>query len=60
MRGASVEHLPGLRITVSTLAEEETRTLADAIASAVRPAPGRSGVQAVPSHSRLPRDSDRA
>ncbi|MDT9700423.1 aminotransferase class I/II-fold pyridoxal phosphate-dependent enzyme [Streptomyces sp. P17] len=35
---------PGLRITVSTLAEEETRTLADAIASAVRPAPGRSGV----------------
>ncbi|MEU9735291.1 aminotransferase class I/II-fold pyridoxal phosphate-dependent enzyme [Streptomyces sp. NPDC048002] len=35
---------PGLRVTVSTLTERETHTLADAIASAARPAPGRGGV----------------
>ncbi|WP_328869895.1 aminotransferase class I/II-fold pyridoxal phosphate-dependent enzyme [Streptomyces sp. NBC_00287] len=35
---------PGMRITVSTLTETETLALADAIASAVRPSPGRSGV----------------
>ncbi|MFF6878698.1 aminotransferase class I/II-fold pyridoxal phosphate-dependent enzyme [Streptomyces sp. NPDC012474] len=33
---------PGIRITVSTLAGDETETLADAIASAVGPAPARS------------------
>ncbi|MCL7426374.1 aminotransferase class I/II-fold pyridoxal phosphate-dependent enzyme [Streptomyces sp. YS415] len=35
---------PGLRVTVSTLTEPETQALADAIASAVRPSRGRSGV----------------
>ncbi|WP_041820355.1 aminotransferase class I/II-fold pyridoxal phosphate-dependent enzyme [Streptomyces davaonensis] len=35
---------PGMRVTVSTLTEAETGPLADAIASAVRPAPDRSGV----------------
>ncbi|MGW5633691.1 aminotransferase class I/II-fold pyridoxal phosphate-dependent enzyme, partial [Streptomyces sp. NPDC003832] len=35
---------PGLRITVSTLTDAETLTLANAVASAVRPAPGRGGV----------------
>ncbi|MBC2902750.1 aminotransferase class I/II-fold pyridoxal phosphate-dependent enzyme [Streptomyces cupreus] len=35
---------PGMRVTVSTLTGTETLALADAIASAVRPSPGRSGV----------------
>ncbi|MDH6629939.1 DNA-binding transcriptional MocR family regulator [Streptomyces sp. LBL] len=35
---------PGIRVTVSTLTAEETGPLADAIASAVRPAPVRSYV----------------
>ena len=33
---------PGIRITVSTLTEEEAGPLADAIAAAVGPAPGGS------------------
>jgi DNA-binding transcriptional MocR family regulator len=33
---------PGIRVTVSTLAGDEIETLADAIASAVGPAPARS------------------
>ncbi|MDG9707261.1 aminotransferase class I/II-fold pyridoxal phosphate-dependent enzyme [Streptomyces sp. DH10] len=35
---------PGIRVTVSTLAEDETEALADAIASALGPAPARSYV----------------
>ncbi|WNM33843.1 aminotransferase class I/II-fold pyridoxal phosphate-dependent enzyme [Streptomyces sp. Li-HN-5-11] len=35
---------PGMRITVSTLREEETKTLADEVAAAVGPAPVRSYV----------------
>ncbi|MFF3346723.1 aminotransferase class I/II-fold pyridoxal phosphate-dependent enzyme [Streptomyces sp. NPDC002779] len=35
---------PGLRVTISTLTEPETHALAEAIASAVRPSRGRSGV----------------
>lgn len=35
---------PGIRVTVSTLTEDETEALADAIASALRPAPARSYV----------------
>ncbi|WP_369198868.1 aminotransferase class I/II-fold pyridoxal phosphate-dependent enzyme [Streptomyces djakartensis] len=35
---------PGIRITVSTLTEDDTQTLADAVASALRPAPARGYV----------------
>ncbi|MFB7573212.1 aminotransferase class I/II-fold pyridoxal phosphate-dependent enzyme [Streptomyces sp. NPDC056165] len=35
---------PGIRITVSTLRDEETERLADAVATALRPAPARSYV----------------
>ncbi|MGW0912010.1 aminotransferase class I/II-fold pyridoxal phosphate-dependent enzyme [Streptomyces sp. NPDC002784] len=35
---------PGLRITISTLTEPETHALAEAVAAAVRPSRGRSGV----------------
>ncbi|MET9763348.1 aminotransferase class I/II-fold pyridoxal phosphate-dependent enzyme [Streptomyces sp. NPDC006372] len=35
---------PGVRVTVSTLTEDETEALADAIASALRPSPARSYV----------------
>jgi DNA-binding transcriptional MocR family regulator len=35
---------PGIRITVSTLREEETEPLADAVATALSPAPARSYV----------------
>ncbi|MFF4761003.1 aminotransferase class I/II-fold pyridoxal phosphate-dependent enzyme [Streptomyces sp. NPDC001292] len=35
---------PGIRITVSTLRDEETEPLADAVATALRPAPARSYV----------------
>jgi DNA-binding transcriptional MocR family regulator len=35
---------PGIRITVSTLTEDDTQTLADAVASALRPTPARGYV----------------